>query len=175
VNFINFDPANCGTRSTRDFWTRSICLTNGIIRKTRFIDCLGHSAILNRPAVGQDRVASPPSSTRNVNSFQRRNVGRTSATNSSRIPTLYGARVSPIDHIELANRGLRGTVRADSDIVTINQAAVPNHRALYWASLSQPREMIPCAYHRGAVRVLDLDPVPRRPGHCRAQSAAPNE
>jgi len=32
------------------------------------------------------------------------------------------------------------------------------------ASLFQPREMIPCTSHRGAVRVLDLDPVPRRSG-----------
>jgi hypothetical protein len=26
-------------------------------------------------------------------------------------------------------------------------------------SLPQPREMIPCTYHRRAVRILDLDPV----------------
>jgi hypothetical protein len=55
VNFTNFEPANCGTRLTRDFWTRGISLTNGMIRKTRFTDCLAHSAILNLPAVGQDR------------------------------------------------------------------------------------------------------------------------
>jgi hypothetical protein len=29
-----------------------------MIRNTHFIDCLGHSAILNLPAVGQDRVDS---------------------------------------------------------------------------------------------------------------------
>jgi hypothetical protein len=39
-----------------DLWTRGICLTNGMIRNTHFIDCLAHSAILNLPAVGQDRV-----------------------------------------------------------------------------------------------------------------------
>jgi hypothetical protein len=49
VNFINFEPANCGIRSTRDFRTRGICPTIGMIRNTRFIDCLAHSAILNLP------------------------------------------------------------------------------------------------------------------------------
>ena len=47
--------ANCGIRSTRDFWTRSICLRNGTIRNTRFTDCLARSAILNLLAVGQNR------------------------------------------------------------------------------------------------------------------------
>src|ERR1700719_2931068 len=34
-------------------------------------------------------------------------------------------------------------------------------------SSSQPREMIPCTDHRQAVRVLDLDPIPRRAGPIR--------
>jgi hypothetical protein len=55
VNFINFEPANCGTRSTRDFWTGGMYLRNGMIRNTRFTDCLGRSAILDLPAAGQGR------------------------------------------------------------------------------------------------------------------------
>ena len=53
MNFINFEPANCGTRSTRDFWTRGIFQTNGMIRNTRFTDCLAHSAISTCPRLGK--------------------------------------------------------------------------------------------------------------------------
>jgi len=53
VNFINFEPANCGTQSTRDFLTRGISLTNGMIRNTRFTDCLAHSAISTCPRLGK--------------------------------------------------------------------------------------------------------------------------
>jgi hypothetical protein len=53
VNFINSAPANCGTRLTRDFWTRGISLTNGMIRKTRFTDCLAHSAMSTFPRLGK--------------------------------------------------------------------------------------------------------------------------